>query len=297
MQTLAEMMTTQEVAAYLRIKERKVYDLVKEGRIPCRRVTGKWLFPRTLIDAWLEGGETLAQPLPDSSTPPVIAGSQDPLLDWCLRESDCGLAMMPLGSLEGLKRFVAGKARLATCHVYDPESETYNLKSLQAATDGAGVVLIEWAVREQGLVVESGNPLGIAELGDLMSPGVRLVLRQAEAGSQILLEYLLIKAGLDVSGVDALPRPARTESELATAIAEGKANAGLAVAAVAQQHGLDFIPLHRERYDLVMRRHDFFEPPVQTLLRFTRSEAFRAELEGMAGYDCSNLGRVVFNGS
>ena len=293
---MPELMTTREVAAYLRIKERKIYELVKDGRIPCRRVTGKWLFPKALIDAWLEGDDSTPRPLPGFATPPVIAGSQDPLLDRCLRESDCGLAMMPVGSLEGLRRFVSGDARLAALHVFDPNSETYNLKSLQAATDGTGVVMIEWAVREQGLVVESGNPLGVAELGDLASPGVRLVLRQPEAGSQILLEHLFSKAGLDLNGIDVLPRPARTESDLAAAIAEGKADAGLAVAAVAQQHGLDFIPLHRERYDLAMRRRDYFEPPVQTLLGFARSETFRAELEGMAGYDCSNLGRVIFNG-
>ncbi|MEE8623067.1 MAG: helix-turn-helix domain-containing protein, partial [Alphaproteobacteria bacterium] len=85
---MAEMMTTREVADYLRIKQRKVYDLVSEREIPCTRVTGKWLFPKHLIDLWVLQATEGALPRPRAAPPPIIAGSQDPLLDWALQESD-----------------------------------------------------------------------------------------------------------------------------------------------------------------------------------------------------------------
>jgi excisionase family DNA binding protein len=108
---MGDMMNTREVAAYLRIKERKVYDLVKTGKIPCTRVTGKWLFPKTVIDLWViqnlsHKGDPAVVPAP----PPIIAGSHDPLLDWAVRESGSGLALMFGGSLDGLRRFAAGDA-------------------------------------------------------------------------------------------------------------------------------------------------------------------------------------------
>ena len=97
-----DLLTTKEVADYLRIKERRVYELVRQGAIPCTRVTGKWLFPRVQIDLWLAenaAGEQTVAP------PPVIAGSHDPLLDWAVKESGCGLALLPGGSLDGIDRF------------------------------------------------------------------------------------------------------------------------------------------------------------------------------------------------
>ena len=114
-----DFLTTKEVAAYLRIKERRVYELVRQRAIPCTRVTGKWLFPKALIDVWLaEGvdGEAAVRP------PPVIAGSQDPLLDWAVKESGCGLALLAGGSLDGLNRDLHAMSKLGVASNGSPSS-------------------------------------------------------------------------------------------------------------------------------------------------------------------------------
>lgn len=291
------MMTTREVANYLRIKERKVYDLVKQGRIPCRRVTGKWLFPKHLIDAWITGEEPRARRVKvNVERPLVAAGSHDPLLEWCLRESGCGLAMLAGGSLDGLARFAAGDAFVCGLHLLDPATGLYNVAAVEKHVAAEGVVLLQWAWREQGLVLAEGNPLGIRSLADLAAKKARVVLRQEEAGSRLLFEHLLAKAELKLAALALLERPARSESDLALAVLEGRADAGLAIAEVARQHRLDFLPLHRERYDLLVTRRDYFEPPFQTLFEFVRSPAFESHAGALAGYDCRDRGRVVFNG-
>ncbi len=292
------MMSTREVAEYLRIKQRKVYELVRLRQIPCTRVTAKLLFPKHLIDQWV----AQATDVPESArrlaklAPPVVAGSHDPLLNWALRESRSDLALLPGGSLDGLKRLAAGEARVSGVHVLDPESGEYNRAIVEESLAGIDIVVIEWTWRDQGLVVAPGNPLKIASLADLRERRARLVQRQAEAGSQLLLRHLIEQAGLLLSEFELLDQPARNETDLGLMVQEGKADAGLAIRAVAQNYRLDFVPLARERYDVVMRRRDYFEPPFQTLLAFTRTDAFRARAEEMGGYDISGLGRVVYNG-
>lgn len=297
---MPELMSTKEVAEYLRVKERKVYELVRDGRIPCAKVTGKYLFPKYLIDLWLAqstevpGGVELASAR--SAAPPVVAGSHDPLLEWALRESRCGLALMAGGSLDGLKRLYAAEAQLSGMHVLDAASGSYNIPLLKSALPSLDVVALEWAWREQGLVLASGNPSAIKGLGDLVARGVTVVERQPESGSQILFLHLLEAAKIEAGALRRLAKPALSESDLALSIAERKADAGLAIRAVARQYGLDFLPLARERYDLVMRRRDYFEPPAQALIAFTRTERFRTRAEEMGGYDIARLGAVVYNG-
>lgn len=292
-----QLMTTREVANYLRIKERKIYDLVRAKRIPCTRVTGKWLFPKHLIDLWVAQGTEFPELAKAALTPapPVVVGSHDPLLEWSLRESGCQLAMMSGGSLDGLDRLAAGEAMMCGLHVLDADTGDYNEPVARQACAGLDVVLIEWAWRRQGLVLAPGNPKKIESVTDLKTKKARVVARQREAGSQILLQYLLTTAGLDAGDLDVLAQPARSETDLGLAVLEGKADAGVAIATVARQYRLDFLPLHRERYDLLMRRRDYFEPPVQKLFAFTRSDAFQARARDMEGYDVSALGRVVYN--
>lgn len=291
-------MTTREVADYLRIKERKVYTLVREDRIPCTRVTGKWLFSKTLIDAWL-AQNTGFPPAGDiaSEPPPVIAGSHDPLLEWCLRESDCGLALLGGGSLDGLARLGGGEAMACGLHVFDREGGGYNLAAIDQALGGRHVVAVTWAWRLQGLIISPGNPHNIRSLEDLKKMGVRVAAREPQSGSALLFDHLLEQAGIGHDELDVLPDPARSETDIGLAVFEGSADAGLAIAAVAQQFKLGFIQLYRERYDLVVQRRDYFEPPFQKLLAFARSEAFAEKAGHMGGYDISHLGEVIFNAS
>ncbi len=299
-----DFMTTREVADYLRLKERRVYELVRRQEIPCTRVTGKWLFPRALVDLWLAEHAGGAARVP---APRVIAGSHDPLLDWAVKESGCGLALLPGGSLDGIKRFADGGAVAAGLHLLDAESGAFNLPALTAglggpALAGAGVVLLEWAWRQQGLVVAAGNPHGIATLGDLATlrglDGKRLKVmgRQAEAGSHHLLANLLAREGLSFDDLDFLDETARGETDLGLAVLEGRAAAGLAIEAVARSLKLGFVPLLRERYDLLLRRRDYFEPPLAALFAFARGEAFGARAARMGGYDVSGLGTTRYNG-
>ncbi|MCW5699662.1 MAG: helix-turn-helix transcriptional regulator [Rhodospirillales bacterium] len=292
-------MNTREVADYLRIKERKVYDLVKQRCIPCTRVAGKWLFPKALIDAWLldnaEGpeGAAVARMAP---APPTMAGSNDPLLEWALRESGCHLALMADGSLDGVERLAVGEAMVCGMHVHDAETDDYNVPIARRRLGDRGLVVLEWAWREQGLLLAAGNPLGVGSIADVARLGARLIWRQAEAGSFVLLSQLIARAGLGPEDFTVVPQRARSEMDVALAIREGKADAGLAVAAVARQLGLDFVPLGRERFDLVLWRRNYFEPQVQTLMAFCRSPALTARAHDLGGYDVSGFGRVIYNG-
>ena len=293
-----DLMTTREVAEYLRIKERKVYDLVGQGNIPCSRQAGKWLFPKALIDRWVLQGVRSAD-IVIGPAPAIIAGSHAPLLDWAVRESDCGLAILAGGSLDGLSRVVDGEAAACGVHMRDPETGTYNVPWVQRSLGGRDVVVIRWAQRTQGLLVAAGNPLGIAGITDLRgTDGVtpRVGQRQEGAGSQMLLRQLLAESDIAPDAVDLVSPPARSEGDLALMIADDKANAGIAIAAVARQHRLDFVPLAEEAFDLAIRRHDFFEPQIQALLAFARSEALRDRAAELTGYDISDLGQVVWNG-
>jgi len=291
---MQEFMNTAEVADYLRIKERTVYELVRTRRIPCSRVTGRWLFPKRMIDLWV----TRNAELPDAglqTAPPVVAGSHDPLLEWAVRESGCELALLSAGSEDGLRRLAAGQALVAGLHLIDPDSGTYNLPTVAAMGRLTDIVLIEWAWRDQGLVVPPGNPLGITALEDLKAKRARVARRQDGAGTQILLRHLLDQAGVAYDELQVIDPPMRTETDLAAAVLDGKADCGLAIRAVARRFRLDFVPLHRERFDLAMRRRDYFEPALQTLFRFIRSPAFAERAQELGGYDVRETGRVVYN--
>ena len=158
---LGDLMNTREVAEYLRIKERKVYALVREKRIPCTRVTGKWLFPRHLIDLWVAQGTRFPNLRQAVAAPPVVVGSHDPLLEWCLRESGCELAMMAGGSLDGLRRLTSGDAVMCGLHVFDAGAGTGGASNVAVVRDSwsrRGMCLSEGARRDPARVRAAGSP-------------------------------------------------------------------------------------------------------------------------------------------
>ena len=302
---MREMLSTREVADYLRLKERKIYALVADGEIPHSRISGKLLFPRALIDEWVRRGMRGAPAHLSRQAPAVIAGSHDPLLEWAVRESRCGLALLTYGTMDGVDRILAGSACATAMHL--PPRAGMGNDSATGDDDGPNVALararlahldcalIRWATREQGLVVARGNPLGIAKLVDLRRKKTRVVLRQSGAGSQLLMLQLLADADVDSASLNVIRPPAQTESEVAAAILDGRADVGLAVRAVAQAFHLDFLPLATESLDIAVLRPSWFDDPMQRLFRFASGATFRKHAKTLAGYDVSTLGQVQWN--
>lgn len=279
----APYLTTREVADLLRVKERKVYDLAAAGEIPHRRITGKLLFPRAELRAWIEGESGGAAP----ERPPVLSGSHDPLLDWALRESGCGLSTLLNGSLAGLESFHEGRAALAGLHI--PEDGGWNVRAVSALRPANGV-LLTWSVRARGLILGSGIGAGMRSFADLR--GRRFALRQPGSGGAALFQDLLAKNGMAETDVVAASGLARTESEAAAAVAAGEADAAIGIEAMARRFNLAFLPLMQERFDLLIDRRAYFTAPVQTLLSFARGGVFRDKAAAMGGYDLAEMGVV-----
>lgn len=294
---MSEFYTTRELAALLRIKERKVYDLVSERVVPVRRVTGKLLFPKEEVQAWIAAGSgTGIGPTGRSVAdfPLIMAGGHDPLLEWALRESRSGIAALLDGALDGLARMKAHGCLAAGLHIPAKKGDGWNVDAVRDALGDEPLVLIEWAKRHRGLMYRPSLARSVtkfAEIGDL-----RFQSRQPEAGSELILSSLLANEGLDRTDLNILEAAERSETDLAAAIAAGRADVGLGVEAVARQFHLKFSPLVVERFDLLVWRKAYFEPPFQKFVRFCESRAFLGRAEALGGYDCSEMGAIHFNG-
>ena len=288
-----EWLTTDEAAVYLRLSERKLYELVANGEVPCTKVTGKWLFPKAALNHWL-AASMIAPGAAHSTAPPIVGGSHDPLLEWALRESGSQLASLPEGSETGLSRLRLGEVVAAAIHLHrlDGDDERANVEAVAAAPGLHDAVLIAFAQREQGLVMAPRNPLALSDIESIAAREARLALRPDGAGAQLLLLALVARAGLTLN-VFAIVKPVcPTGPDIAQAVRSGRADCGIATRSVAQAAGLGFVPLTWERFDLVLRQRDYFLPGPQALFGFMRTAAFRERAAELGGYDVGAAGAV-----
>ncbi len=287
------LLTTAEAADYLRIKERKLYELVAEQAIPCTKVTGKWLFPRADLDRWLLAGMARPHGVVPAEPPPIVGGSHDPLLQWALAESRAGLAILPEGSEPGYRRFLAGEILAAAIHFHDLDDpgRDANVERVSREPSLYDAVLIGFATRDQGLLVAKGNPLGLETLADVAARQARLVMRPDGAGAQQLLVALLQHGRIAAADLRAA-LTAPTGPDIAQAIRAGHGDCGIATRAVAIAAGLDFVPLVTERFDLLARQRDSYRGPLQALLALISQPAFAARATELGGLDVSAAGAV-----
>lgn len=285
-----EYLTVPELAALLRIKERKVYDLAASGQVPVSRATGKLLFPEREVRAWIDGNKT--RPAVRPARPDVLLGSFDPLLEWAVRQSECGLASLLDGSADGLARFVAGEGAAAGLHIHDAETGGWNVAAVRKTAKDQNAVLVAWARRQRGLVLRPEMAADIASLSDLR--GKTLAVRQKASGSDLLLSNVLKAAKLGLDEI-VTTEPLHSEQDAVMAVVEGQAQATFGLEALARPFGLAFIPVIRERFDLLIDRKARFDPALQTLFRFCATEAFTAKASAFGGYDVADLGQVRWN--
>ena len=303
----SQFLTVAEAARYLRLNPRSVYLLAQRGAIPASRVTGKWLFPVHLLDDWVETsargrGRARAERSAAGVTLPAgalfLAGSDDPALE-ILPDALRGQAGHPvlfvatLGRVGGLAALGQGRADVATCAQVEAPSGEPDLSYLSALLPGHPAVVVNAFVRELGLLVWTGNPRKIDGVGDLGRRGLRFVNRQPGSATRAFTDEALAAAGVEQGGVVGYREEVSTHWAVALRVLRGEADAGVATRAVASALSLGFVPLARERFDLVIPKVRFFQPPIQALIEAVRSERFRRGLERLGGYDWERTGRVL----
>jgi putative molybdopterin biosynthesis protein len=292
--TLNHYLTTSELAELLRIKERKVYALASSGKIPCSRATGKLLFPKDEIELWINqnlSGENTAQSVARTNQ---IVGSHDPLLEWAIRESRCGLPTLFDSSMDGLNKFANGDGIATGLHIFDQTHQSWNINAVKNYCDQSPAVLVEWAVRERGLILGSQCRKPITGLKDIS--GIRFIPRQPEAGSQLLLESLLKRENINFQTHN-WTHPARSELDAVLEVQSGNADMTFGLAAMADQFKLEFISIVGERFDLLVDRTAWFDPAWQSLLSFCKTPAFKERAAQMAGYQTDHQFQVRLNDS
>lgn len=297
-----EMMSVKEVAEYLNINEKLVYRLVNEKKLPGTRVTGKWTFPKRLLDEWMTekaretvavGGKGLK-----SQGHMALIGSNDfviELLSYELnrRFPEFTLTFANLGSVGGLIALRKGFGQIAGCHLLDPETGEYNFSYLPRYLPGIETTVVNLVWRDIGLIVKAENPLKIKSIKDLLRPGIKIINRQAGSGTRVLLDYELNKLGVDPESVEGYAKEVNTHMQVAMAVLSGTADAGLGIQAAARMLTLGFVPLTKERYDLVFRNEDLRERSIAALLEVIRSTKFKESIRDMGGYDTEDTGKVM----
>ncbi len=297
------LLNTREVAHFLDINEKVVYTLIADKGLPATKVTGKWLFPRHLVEQWLEN-QTINYPDTTHPLPPyhgllIIVGSNDILLEKTISIFN---QLYPghvavfgnVGSHGGLEALGRGLCHIATSHLLQEDEEEYNFDFAFQELKGELPAVVNFCQREQGLLVAKGNPKGIRGIPDLDQPGTRIANRPVGTGTRLLFDRELDKANIKGAQIEGYDRELRSHLDVGLEVLSGRADAAPAIRTVTSFLPLDFIALRWERYDFLVSKERFFEQGVQLFLGLLHEAAFRDLAQELDGYDLSLCGKMVF---
>jgi putative molybdopterin biosynthesis protein len=300
-----EIMNTREVAQYLDIHEKQVYALIKAKRIPATRVTGKWIFPRKLIDDWIESnarsGMAEARKKGKRLEGALLAsGSNDPILDILktyIRKAypEFYLFSANTGSTDGLKALNQGYTDIAWSHLFDPQSGAYNIPFLATHLPHLHPVVINLFYRDLGFLVAPRNPLGLRGFKDLTKKKVRFVNRQKGSGTRVLLDHHLEKLGILSSAIQGYENEVYTHFEVGISILAREADVGIATGSAAKLLGLSFLSITQESFDMILTQTTFFERGIQAFMEILNSQDFRSRVEPLGSYDFKNSGKILYS--
>ena len=289
-------MSVKQVAEYLHLNEKKIYTLISDGHIPATKVTGKWMFPRELVDRWMHNsahGGLLTDRL-------VIAGSDDPLLYRIILElaQETGnhalISYTATGTRLGLDLLQSNRIDVCALH-WGPNEESHlrHPALLKQYSQFSDWVLIRAFQREQGLMIKPLLKQKIKNIDDLFNPKYRWVLRQNGSGTQRFLLEVLSNNNVDLDFLDTNIH-AFSEREAAAEIAMEHADVSAGARSVAVEYGLEFIPYGWESFDLALPRNIWFRRLFQNLLKRLKSRSCHALTEKLSGYDLSSAGELIW---
>ena len=300
-----ELMNTKEVAKHLSIHEKQVYALIKAKRIPCTRVTGKWVFPRRMIDEWIENNARSGMAEARKKSKRIegallAAGSNDPILDILktyIRKAypEFYIFSANTGSTDGLKALNQGFTDIAWSHLLDPKSGQYNIPFLSTYLPNLKPVVVNLFNRDLGFLAAPGNPLHIRGFKDLTRPKIRFINRQKGSGTRVLLDHHLKDIKIPTSSIKGYENEVYTHFEIGLSILAKESDVGLATGSVSKLLGLFFVPLTQESFDMLLDQSTFFERGVQAFIETLNSREFRGRVENLGSYDFKNSGKILYS--
>ncbi len=290
---------TWQWAALINRAEQFLLEAINKGHTPVEVESAL----SVAVSRWQElQRDRKAQPRSESANATVelcFAGSHDLAVDLMARmlveeAPDARLSVEYVGSLGGLMALANDEAQVAGSHLWDETTDTYNAPFVRRLLPGRRVALLTLAHRSLGLFVSPGNPQNISSLADLTKSDVRLVNRQSGSGTRVWLDAQLKSLDIQPESLPGYEREALTHLAVAHAVEEGRATVGLGIHAAAAACGLDFIPLTKERYDLVIPEAVWALPATQALVRVVRSNRFQEAISALGGYDTAETGQETW---
>ncbi len=295
-----QILTTREVAKFLNINEKMVYSLIAEKGLPASKVTGKWIFPKELVYQWIEAG---TQNFPElAKLPPyhglvLIAGSNDLLLDkiiatFNLKHENHMVMFGMAGSMGGLKALKQNCCHIASSHLVS-DNEEYNFPFLKDSMNQMPAV-VNFSLREQGLIVQKRNPKNIRSFRDLDKQSIKIVNRDLGTGTRQLFDRELGKVKIKGDTINGYENCLSKHMDIGLQILKGNADAGPGIRPVAGILGLDFIPICWERFDLLITKERFFDKGVQLFLALLKGKVINTAAKEYGGYDLSLTGKMIY---
>ncbi|HQL01447.1 MAG TPA: helix-turn-helix transcriptional regulator [Smithellaceae bacterium] len=298
-----DLMNTKEVAKYLDIHEKQVYALIKAAKIPCTRVTGKWIFPLRLIEDWIEssaqdGLQQARRKINKMEGALLASGSNDPVLDMLLTamkkdHTDFHIFSANTGSTAGLEALNSGLTDIAFSHLLDAETGDYNIPFLKKYCPDQNPVVVNLFTRQIGFVLSREMTKPFTGWESLIKNKLRFVNRQKGSGIRLLVDEQLDRLSIPPDAVSGYENEVYTHFEVGLSVVSGEADAGIASAAVAKIFDVGFAPLQNERFDMILSKDTFFQPPVQAFIETLQSRPFKARVEKIGHYSFQDSGRIL----
>lgn len=311
-------LTPLEVAELLKITKNTVYELIKRGELPAYKVGRKLRIDKEDIDNYIKSQKSSTISSPDTQQQEItlndipseknetklddksiIICGQDMILDILSRNIESSLTSIKsyrsyMGSYNGLYNLYNNKSSIASSHLWDWETSEYNIDFVKKLLPGIPCTIINLTYRTQGFYVQKGNPKNINGWEDLKRDDLSYVNREIGCGVRVLLDGKLRELNISSNEINGYNYEENSHLAVASAVARGKGDFGIGIEKVAKQiDNIDFIPLQKERYDLVIKTNDLENPIYKQILNIINSDTFKDELEGLGGYDLKDTGKII----
>lgn len=304
-------LSTQEVADLLHVSKSTIYDLIRRGEIQSYKVGRKVRFTENDVKDYIarskESHSIKIAPLIEGTQFNLLGNEkrhdgfiicgQDLILDVLsnyMRLHNVPALRAYIGSYDGLVSLYRNKVNVTAVHMWDSDSDTYNVPYVRRLLPGIPAVVVHLTCRMQGLYIAKGNPKSIHGWEDFKREDISMINREQGAGSRVLLDENLKLLGIFGSSIKGYNKETSSHLAVASAVSRGDADVAIGNEKIARQvDNIEFIPMKKERYDLVLRKEDLNSSEIQTMLKIIRSEAFKNEFGNIGGYDTSDMGKVI----